>query len=73
MAKKGTIVAGIGLAGGLAYLLTRKAEAHPDNIVLSDLIIYPTEVYVNNPVNISLNATNVGEEEATKEIECEVI
>ena len=67
---------GFGLAGlltGAILLLTRKVEAHPENIILSDLAIYPLEVYVGEPVGISLIATNIGEEKATKEIFCEVL
>ena len=70
------VAAGLGIVGlvaGGVYLLTRKVEAHPENIILSDLAIYPLEVYVGEPVGISLIATNIGEEKSTKEISCEVL
>ena len=73
---KGTevIVLGVLAAGGLLiFLLTRKAEAYPGNIVLSGLTILPTEVYVGEPVEISVTTTNIGGEIATREINCEVL
>lgn len=63
----------LGVVAGGIYLLSRKAEAYPGNIVLSDMTILPTETYVGEPVEISVVATNIGGEQATKEIVCEVL
>ena len=63
----------LGLVAGGFYLFTRKAEAHPEDIMLSGLVIIPSEVYVGQLVSISLTATNMGSEIATKELNCEVI
>ena len=55
------------------WAITRKAESFPGNIVLENLIISPSEVNVGELVTISLIATNIGEEKATKEIVSEVL
>lgn len=70
--KKAGVGIGIGLAALAAYFLMKEAEAHPEYIVLSDLVISPAEVYVGETVDISLVATNVGDKKATKQIICEV-
>jgi len=69
--KAGILVGLAGVIGGI-LLLTRKAEAHPENIILSNLVIEPGEVYTGEPVSISATATNIGTEPATKQITCEV-
>ena len=71
--KGGAIVllGGVGAASLTIWAMTRKVEAHPGDIVLSDLVISPMEAYVSEPVEISVIATNLGEETATKEIVCE--
>lgn len=67
------IVGGAGLSSLGLWALTRKVEAHPGNIVLEDLVILPAEVYIGEPVKISVIATNIGGEKATKEIVCGVL
>lgn len=72
---KGKIVIGVGIVGGitgLIYLATRVKAIPPTDIVLSDLIIEPTEVYIGEPVSISVIATNIGEVTGSYEITCEV-
>lgn len=71
--KVAMIVGAIGAGIGAILLLSKKAEAYPENIVLSNLTISPAEVTVGDPVVISLTATNLGAETATKEIVCEVL
>jgi len=63
----------IGTGVAFLFLIGRGAEAHPEDIILSDLVISPSKQYVGEPVTISLIATNTGEEKATREIVCEVI
>lgn len=68
------IPAGIAGAGLAAWLLLRgKPPIPPENIVLSDLVVEPTEVYVGEPVSISMVATNIGEVAGSYQITCEVI
>lgn len=71
------IAVGVGVAAlaGLTYILTREkvAEAHPENIILSDLLVSPRAVHIGEPVEISVIATNIGAEKATKQIICEVV
>lgn len=70
---------GIGLgvaasAGVLLYLATRAKAAPlpPADIVLSDLIIEPSEVYVGETVSIAVMVTNIGETTGSYEVVCEV-
>lgn len=68
--------AGLGILALLGLLIfgrRGKAEAHPGNIVLSNLLISPSQVYVGQPVTISLVATNTGGETATREIILEIL
>ncbi len=58
------VVAGVTLLG--------KAEEFPENIVLSDLQIIPSEAEVGDEVIISCMAYNAGEEKATRKIELEM-
>lgn len=74
--KKKTIVGlGIGLLGALAYLVLRKPAPPipPADIVLSDLVIEPSEVYVGETVTISIIVTNIGETVGSYEVTCEVL
>ena len=64
---------GVVLVGLAGYLMTRKVEAKPEDIMLSNLTIFPPEVFIGESVEISLLATNRGNEKATKEITCEVL
>ena len=72
---KGTVI-GLGLGviviGALA-LAARKPPIPPENIILSDLVISPTEVYVGEPVSISVIATNIGETAGSYKVTCEVV
>jgi len=75
--KKKVAAVGVGLGlvaiiGGIA-LAAKKPPVPPENIVLSDLIIEPTAVYVGEPVSISVIATNIGETAGSYEVTCEVI
>lgn len=50
--------------------------AHPipeARFVVSDLVIDPAEVYVGEPVSISVVVTNVGDVAGSYEVVCEVI
>ena len=77
MADGKKIVIGLGVVAGigaLIYATTKvKAAIPPENIVLSDLVIEPSEVYVGQPVSISVIATNIGEITGSYEIICEVV
>ena len=69
---------GIGIAALLAglgafLLMKRKPPIPPEDIVLSNLIISPGEVYVGEPVSISVVATNIGGTAGSYEITCEVL
>ena len=71
---KALIVLG-GLAAGAAALFafTRKPkEERPGDIILSDLVITPLTVMVGEAVTISVLATNIGAERATKTVRMEV-
>lgn len=77
MPKDGRKIAiGVGLVaavGGIILLTAaKKPPIPPENIILSDLVISPTEVYVGEPVSISVIATNIGETVGSYEIICEV-
>ncbi len=67
------ILASLGLVGIFFFGRRGKAKAQPGNIVLSNLVISPSQVYVGQPVTISLVATNTGGEKATLEMILEVI
>ena len=70
---KGAVVGiALGVSGLAMLLLGKKAEAYPEDIVLSELLIPEGPFYIGETVQISLVATNIGEEQATKEIVCEV-
>lgn len=73
MINTGAIVLGVGAVGVAILAFTRRAEAHPGDILLSDLVIYPSQVSVGEPVEISVTAINIGKEKATKEIVFEVL
>ena len=73
----GLVVVGIagigGIAGAIALAaMAKKPPVPPENIVLSGLIIEPGEVYVGQPVSISVTVSNVGEIAGSYEITCEV-
>lgn len=73
---KAAAVAG-GLAlGVLAIYFATKAEAAPpvppENIMISNLIIEPSVVYVGEPVSISVTATNIGGVAGSYKITCEI-
>ena len=73
--KKPAIIIGASLAllgAGLAIFSQIKKKIPPENIVLSDLVIEPAEVYVGEPVSISVIATNTGGVAGSYEITCEV-
>ena len=73
--KAAAVGVGIGLViiiGGIA-LAAKKPLVPPENIILSDLVVEPTEVYVGEPVSISVIATNIGEVAGSYEVTCEVI
>ncbi|MBA7704725.1 hypothetical protein ES703_113543 [subsurface metagenome] len=78
MAKDGKKAAAVGLGlgiiliGGIAFA-AKKPPIPPENIVLSDLMVSPSEVYVGEPVSISVIATNIGETAGSYEVTCEVI
>lgn len=66
---------GIGIAVLIAvlgaFLLMKKKPPIPiENIVLSNLTISPSEVYVGDPVSISVVATNIGGMAGSYEITC---
>jgi len=71
------IAIGVGLVtavGGIILLTAaKKPPIPPENIVLSDLLVSPSEVYVGEPVSISVVATNIGETAGSYEISCEVM
>ena len=71
--KTAMIVGGVGLAGLGVYLLVKKPALPKENIVLSDLTIEPSEVYVGEPVEISVTVTNTGGLAGSYEIACEVM
>jgi len=64
-----------GVAGGLGYVLyrlTRPPALAPADIVVSDLVISPPEVYLGEVVTISVLARNIGQVAGTATITCEV-
>lgn len=74
------IAAGLGIAAIVTtaiILATRPAKAAPpipsENIVLSDLAISPSEVYVGQPVSITVVATNIGDISGSYEVTCEIV
>ena len=76
-AKAGLLI-GTGLlatAVGLAiYGLAHGAESSlpPESVVLYDLVIEPAQVFVGEPVSISVIITNMSEEAGTYNVICEV-
>jgi hypothetical protein len=73
MSKK--VAAGIGITGAAAaifYLAIKAKAAPPEDIVLSDLVIEPSEVYRGEPVSIAVTATNIGETKGSYKVVCEV-
>jgi len=75
--KKKAVAVGVGLVlvavAGAVVLAKKKPPIPPENIVLSNLTISPSEVYVGDPVSISVVATNIGGTAGSYEITCEVI
>ena len=74
---KAVLGLGVGVVAisGFFYLATRAKAAPipPENIILTDLIIEPSEVYVGKSVSISVIATNIGGTKGSYEVTCEVI
>ena len=69
------VVLGLTVAGGLGYVLyrlTRPPALAPADIVVSDLVISPPEVYLGEVVTISVLARNIGQVAGTATITCEV-
>lgn len=76
MAKDGKKIAiGAGLLAAVTgvVLLVKKKPIPPEDIVLSDLQIEPSEVYVGETVSISVVATNIGGEVGSYEVSLEVL
>ena len=71
-AKAVILLGGIGAGIASIFAFTKKAEALPENVMLSNLQM-PTEVYIGETVVISLIAENIGGEQATREIVLEVL
>ena len=69
--KAGAILGLVTLVVAGATVLGKKEE-FPENIVLSDLQIIPSEAEVGETVEISCIAYNEGDEQATKKVELEV-
>ena len=64
-----------GVAGGLGYVLyrlTRPPALAPAEIVVSDLVISPAEVYPGEVVTISVLVRNIGQVAGTATITLEV-
>jgi hypothetical protein len=60
----GTVIAIVGVV-----LSTRRAQALPqENVLFSDLTAFPSVVYVNEPVSISLIAHNLSDRKGTANI-----
>lgn len=73
--KKVGVVLGIGAAAtGLIFALKAKAgpPIPPSDIILSNLIITPTEVYVGEALDISLMAQNIGGLSGSYEVVCQI-
>ena len=69
------VVLGLTVAGGLGYWLyrlTRPPALAPADIVVSDLVISPPEVYLGEVVTISVLVRNIGQVAGTATITCEV-
>lgn len=70
----------VGVAAGITALIAAivaavKARAVPPEVgefEVTDLIISPAEVYVGEPVAISVLVTNIGAERGTKTVTLEV-
>ncbi|GAI27802.1 unnamed protein product, partial [marine sediment metagenome] len=61
----GVVIVGgllIGVGGTLLYALTARAAPPVTEFVVSDLVIYPTEVMLGQTVAISSTVTNIGGE-----------
>lgn len=74
--KKAIAVVGVGLGVvliGAFALAAKKPPISPENIILSDLVVSPGEVYVGEPVSISVIATNIGGMDGSYKINCEVV
>lgn len=73
------IAIGVGVAlglGGLAFIfLSRRGEAKPPppELVIENLVISPSEVDVGEPVSITVDVTNIGDETLTYQLTCEVL
>lgn len=65
---KGYTVNVDGLTGSFVAIVTPEAE-----FVVSNLVIDPAEVYIGEPVSISVVVTNVGSKAGSYEVTCEVI
>jgi hypothetical protein len=64
----------VGLVTAAVVLLFRKKAGAipPADIQLSNLVISPTEVYVGQPVSISVDATNIGQTAGSYTVTMEV-
>lgn len=72
--KKIAIGAGLLAAvAGVVLLSQKKPPIPPEDIVLSNLQIEPSEVYVGEPVEISVVATNIGDAVGSFEVNLEVL
>lgn len=71
---KGKTIAVGSIIGGISALIiaTTRARAEPEDIVISDLSIFPQVVYVGDPVEITVIVTNIGEQPADYQVRCEV-
>ncbi|MBA7672387.1 hypothetical protein ES703_80563 [subsurface metagenome] len=67
----GLLAAAVSLAiYGLAY--GAEAPLPPESIFLSNMMIEPAQVFVGEPVSISVIITNMSEEAGTYNVICEV-
>ena len=73
--RKVAVVAGIvaAIVGGIWALTKKVAAVPPEDIVLSNLSITPSEVYIGEAVTITITATNIGGTAGSYTITCEVI
>jgi hypothetical protein len=63
----------VALTGTAIYIATRKAKAAPpENILLSDLAIEPTKVYVRQVIEINVTITNIGGVAGSYKVICQV-
>ena len=70
------LIGGAAAAAAVALYLATRAKAAPippKDIVLSDLVIEPSEVYVGEPVSIFVTATNIGGVTGSYQVTCEVV